>query len=80
MPSHTETSGLTANHLGGVHPPARPVQTCVRGLEAIRFCFSAATNREVLTKQQETYTGPIPKTDQNGREILMGSQGQKAES
>lgn len=56
------------------------LQESLKGLEPIRFCFSAASNHKMLTQQQEKHIDPIPKIDQNGREILMGSQEQKAES
>lgn len=59
-------------------PPA--LREGVKGLETVRFCFSAASNHKMLTKQQENYIDPIPKIDQNRREILTGRKEQKAES
>lgn len=60
--------------------PPSALQEGVKGLETVRFCFSAASNHKMLTKQQENYIDPIPKIDQNRREILTGRQEQKAES
>ena len=59
--------------------PLSTLQESVKGLEAIRVCFSAASSHKILTKQ-ENYIDTIPQIDQNRREIFMGRREPKAES
>ena len=56
------------------------LQESMKGLEAVRVCFSAASSHKILTKHQENYIDTIPQKDQNRREIFMGRRESKAQS